>query len=131
MAKVSDFMLGTTNARYWAKRLCEDAIAGNLQLDEFYARWPNVATGDALLDAVFSDMEDAIEHFPARILSGEPDTAVWERSQWRQRLVVDARLLESDADTARLLEVRHTLVQLAFPLQNQLEREIARLLMEP
>ena len=131
VAEIGGSMIDAPNARHLAKRLCEDAIVGKLQLNEFYARWPNVATGDALLDAVFSDMEDAIEHFPARLISGTTDTAAWERSQWRHRLVVDALLLGSDADGARLLDVRRALLSLSPASQDQLEREFARLLTAP
>jgi hypothetical protein len=45
--------------------LCRLALEGKLPLDQLHQRWPQEANASSLLTAVFDDLEDAVEHYPA------------------------------------------------------------------
>lgn len=46
------------------KALILHAVEGQLSLDELYSAWPDEAEGDSLAEAIFDDVESAVEHYP-------------------------------------------------------------------
>jgi hypothetical protein len=48
--------------REQARAVVSDALSGDLELEQFHRRWPKSA--DPLLEVVFGETEDAVEHEP-------------------------------------------------------------------
>jgi hypothetical protein len=106
--------------------LCEAALAGRLEITELHERWPVSAAQDALIEAVYDDLEDAVEHFPAELLSGKLDSTAWRESRARRRLLIGARLIASRSDPRLLLEMRSALIDMELRSDEHIEQEIAR-----
>lgn len=73
------------------KSLILRAIEGELALDELYSAWPDEAEGDLLAEAVYDDVESAVEHYPL---------------DHEHVLMIDLSLLDLEGNSQDLLSVR-------------------------
>lgn len=73
------------------KSLILRAVDGELSLDELYSAWPDEAEGDPLAEAVYDDVESAVEHYPL---------------DHEQVLRVDLSILDLEGEPKELLRIR-------------------------
>jgi len=73
----------------------EKAINGNLELDELNKGWPEETEGIPFYEAVFEDIESAVEHFPSSLFGNPIDRF---KSEDEYRCLQISKLLISDAD---------------------------------
>jgi hypothetical protein len=105
---------GMANEREQARAVLRDALSGDLELGEFHCRWPK--SDDPLLQVVFEEAEDTVEH--------EPGSWFWfrrgdDKARFRQTvayktLVVDTMLLAddfADVPSERLVAIRERLLE--------------------
>lgn len=88
------------------------ALSGDLSLEDFHNRWPE--PGDPLIDAIFEETEDTIEHVPGSWLTRGIDHARFRESIPYKTLVVDEQLLVddfADVPSQRLLEIRERVLK--------------------
>jgi hypothetical protein len=92
-----------------AREVIVDALSGSVSLEDFHRRWPDA--GDPLIDAIFDETEDTLEHTPGSLLSGR-DQERFEKSIPYTTLIVDEQLLLDDfagVSSPRLLQIRERL----------------------
>jgi hypothetical protein len=100
--------------REQARAIVSDALSGDLDLEQFHRRWPK--SDDPLLQVVFEETEDTVEH--------EPGSWFWfrrgaDKMRFRETvpyktLVVDATLLAedfADVPSERLVAIRDRLLK--------------------
>lgn len=98
--------------RAQARTVLLKALSGDLSLEHFHDSWPN--PGDPLIDIIFEETEDTIEHVPGSLLRRGTDHERFRESTSYKTLVVDAQLLLDDfADipAKRLVEIRARLLK--------------------
>ena len=76
------------------KRICDDALKGNLKLRDFHTLWPEKANDQLVFRQVYEDLEDLIEHTPGSLFSGEIDYDNFYNSQAYLRVFFDRAILE-------------------------------------
>jgi hypothetical protein len=81
--------------RQQARTVITDAQSGSLSLEDFHRRWPDV--GDPLLDAIFDETEDTLEHTEVAQSGSLP--RVSERAN-RARLPAGQTYYEADTTPA-------------------------------
>src|SRR6266496_3673142 len=93
---------------WWAvvRGICERALHGQITLNELYEKWPRGAQGEPVVEPVYRDVEDGVEHFPARLVTAEPDYEFWHASELYRALLLDHYLLRHARNEAELLECR-------------------------
>lgn len=94
-----------------ARDVLKRAISGELTLEDFHSGWPE--GGDALVDVIFEEAEDTIEHTPGSLLKRRRDDA-FQKSVPHKMLVVDRELLSDKFEnipSERLVEIRARLLQ--------------------
>lgn len=75
------------------RELCAQALEGKLTLEDLHAKWPVLGEPDPFYEQVFDDLQDGVEHFPAKFWSGEVDHDGWRASSRYLRLYLDSLLL--------------------------------------
>jgi hypothetical protein len=111
--------------REQARAVVSDSLSGELQLEEFHRRWPK--SDDPLLQVVFDETEDTVEHEPGSwfwFRRGD-DKARFRKTLPYKTLVVDAVLLGEEFDDVppeRLTAIRARLLR-----EINLEQENAEL----
>jgi len=88
------------------QQMLDAALDGRLTIDEFYKQWPEQPRGEQLLSLIYDDIEEGVQHFPAKLFSGAPDRAVWVASDMYRRLLVDRDLLNREAPEEELVQIR-------------------------
>jgi hypothetical protein len=98
------------------------AKSGTLSGAEFRERWPAEAREDGFLSVVYDDVDEAVQHLPAK--RGEVDLTLWHGFWERSVLDLDECLVESGGAVDELLRCRRG----ARPhdIQGRSETEIAR-----
>jgi hypothetical protein len=102
------------NEREQARAVLRDALSGDLELGEFHGRWPK--SDDPLLQVVFEEAEDTVEHEPGSwfwFRRGDDKTRFRETVPYKT-LVVDATLLGddfADVSSERLVAIRERLLK--------------------
>jgi hypothetical protein len=95
------------------ENLIAEAIAGSLQPEDFYKRWPKTIAG-AAYKQIYLDIENAIEHTPGYFFKSGIDLATWKEQQERTHLVIDLALMKkcdpSNPEWMRLLDKAHLLI---------------------
>lgn len=76
-----------------ALEFCNRAKEGHVHITEFWKAWPKSASGSPFLAIVRDDLEDAIQHFPASIITRAPAWEEWYRSDMYRTVIVDGLLL--------------------------------------
>jgi len=111
--------------------LCREVLQGNLDIEEFFARWPDEIPKTPFVSALFDDLEDGVEHFPGHWFSGEKNFQAWESSDMAYRLGVDTQLLKSGLLKSGLRE-EHMLYLRKIILDKDItdKEEIKRLISE-
>lgn len=74
--------------------LCDRAIGGGVDVREFHNQWPEELNLVALFREIFDDLENAVEHFPADLLTGAPAVDYWVKSEEVLTLTVDRVALD-------------------------------------
>ena len=92
-------------------RLCDQAANGSLTIEEFYEQWPEEVCKTGIAQLIYEDLEEGVQHFPARLLSGKPDYESWQSSELYQRILVDKKILKLNESEDRLIEVRNALLK--------------------
>jgi hypothetical protein len=100
--------------REQARAVVSDALSGDLELEQFHRRWPK--SDDPLLQVVFEETEDTVEH--------EPGSWFWfrrgaDKARFRETvpyktLMVDAMLLGedfADVPSEHLVAIRERLLK--------------------
>lgn len=92
--------------------LLDRAEKGLLQREEFYQLWPDERSSDPFLEQIFEDLENAIEHMPGSLLSGEVNLSQWRSSGDYRRIVADRQVVTmlNAKSSAVLLEKRRRLL---------------------
>jgi len=88
--------------------LIEKALAGNIELKEFYEKWPKTGEDNAYLRRAYDDLEDGINHTPGLLFSDGVDQAAWCSSFACRKIYLHQQLLNkdiSDGDRLRLTEM--------------------------
>lgn len=91
-------------------QLLDGAIDGRLTIEEFYKQWPEQHQEETLLSIIYEDIEEGVQHFPAKLLSGAPDRAVWTASDMYRRLRVDREVLNREGPEVDLVKLRNELL---------------------
>ena len=100
--------------RLQVAELCCQAANGGITIDEFYRRWPTTSTDSEDSDfaqQIFEDLEEGIQHFPAKLFSGAPDYQTWYASDLYRRLIVDEKVIRTDLGERQLIELRNQLLR--------------------
>lgn len=124
----------TRDVRRIVSELCEQASGGQLTLRQLHNQWPPGASDTPFFQCIFEDLEDAVEHYPAGFVNGRPHLSAWEASEAFHRLLIAARLLESDANTEILMAIRAKVLsdlprridQLGDAISRELRARLAR-----
>jgi len=82
------------------------AIEGQLDLDDFDKLWPQGLSSSAAAVKIYADVEDGVEHLPAKFFSKGPDWEMWKRSQMYALLCLDRELLKS-GKSERSIKLAH------------------------
>jgi hypothetical protein len=96
--------------RAQARAVITDALSGSLSFEDFHRRWPDV--GDPLIDAIFDETEDTLEHQPGSLVRRSHDQERFQKSIPYKILVVDEQLLLDDfanVPSPRLVQIRERL----------------------
>lgn len=91
-------------------KICRRALDGSMTIEEFYEQWPNGQEDSEFARLVYGDIEDGVQHFPAKLISGKPDYELWRSSDIYRRLVIANEVLKLDLDEPGLLEIRSLLL---------------------
>jgi hypothetical protein len=83
----------------------KSVLRGSLSIEEFHEKWPPQTMEHAFFTRVYEDMEDAVEHFPAGLLTGKPDRR-WETTRMYLVLYLDVLLLSQRKSADELLRCR-------------------------
>jgi hypothetical protein len=98
--------------RQQARALLLRAMSGHLSVEDFAEGWPE--PGDSLIDAIFEETEDTVEHVPGYWLKRGTNHELFRKSISYKILVVDAQLLLdefADIPSERLVEIRERLLK--------------------
>ncbi len=90
--------------------ICDRAANGEVTIEEFYERWPKDLGNSDLAQLIYEDLEEGIQHFPLKLLSGKPDYESWKSSEMYRRILVDFEVLKSDLSEPQLVELRNKLL---------------------
>ncbi len=90
--------------------MCLRALEGSISIDEFYNKWPVDLCSSELAELIYEDLEDGIQHFPAKILSGKPDDESWKSSDMYRRILIASEILKLNLDESALKGIRHSLL---------------------
>lgn len=60
--------------------LLESALEGRLSLEQLYNKWPEEVDGIDYYEKIFDQIENAVEHFPGKLISGVSDYTKWHSS---------------------------------------------------
>jgi len=90
--------------------ICDRAANGTISIEEFYERWPKELRNSDLAQSIYEDLEEGIQHFPAKLLSGKPDYDSWKSSKMYRRIVIDCDVLKNDLSEENLAELRSSLL---------------------
>jgi hypothetical protein len=99
--------------RAQARAVIVDAQSGTLSIEDFHRRW-QPEPGDPLIDAIFDETEDTIEHVPGSLFRRGSDDGRFRQSTPYKILLVDGQLLGedfADVPSQRLLEIRTRLLK--------------------
>ena len=91
--------------------LCRDALIGKIQLQEFYARWPEAANTKSFLRQIHDDIEDGIQHTPGYLFQEGINHAVWSKSYPYLAVYLDLSLLGLGMGFEDLEQFRQTILQ--------------------
>ena len=110
--------------------LCQQALQGKLNLNDFYDQWPKEANNIELLSEVYEDLEDSIQHMPGKFFTKEVDLAAWEKSNMYMYLYLDSKLLERTENYDVLYNVRAKILKNKKQMMSKysVDKEIDRLL---
>jgi hypothetical protein len=100
-------------ARAQARAVIADALLGHLSIEDFHPRW-QLEPGDPLIEAIFDETEDTIEHTPGSLVRRDSGDQRFRRSIPYKILVVDGQLLLddfADVPSQLLLEIRTRLLK--------------------
>lgn len=92
-------------------RLCSRAITADIGLDELTREQPD-GLDHRLLQSIWEDLADAVEHTPGRWPGGGVDRKAWERSPQYVQLLIDRALLlrvQESGDFDRLADCHEQL----------------------
>lgn len=92
------------------ERICREAIEGSMSIEEFYRQWPDELKESKFARLIYEDIEDGIQHFPAKLVSGKPDQKVWLSSDMYRSLVITKEVLKMDIDESAALRIRDLLL---------------------
>jgi len=76
------------------KRICDDALKGNLKLRDFHVLWPEEANDQIVFRQVYDDLEDLIEHTPFYLFSRNIKYDKFYNSDAYLRVYLDRAILE-------------------------------------
>ncbi len=96
------------------KNFCEKAMEGSLGFDEFYNQWPKQANSVNFFHSIYEDIEDAIQHYPIKLISGEPNIELWYKSDTYLKLYLDASLLKLNESNEKLETTRARIIKEKF-----------------
>jgi hypothetical protein len=91
-------------------QMCIQAINGSITIDEFYRLWPEELHESYLAKLIYEDLEDGIQHFPAKIFSGKPDYESWKSSVMYRRILINSESLKTNLSESEVKDVRHSLL---------------------
>lgn len=83
--------------------LCEQALHGDLSIEDFFSYWPKDISQTAFVNELFNDLEECIEHFPAHAMNGEKNFEYWSTSYIKHKINVNSQLLASGLNEDRML----------------------------
>jgi hypothetical protein len=98
--------------RAQAGLVLEAALSGGLSLEEFHRAWPE--HGDPLIDVIFEETEDTVEHTPGSLLRRADEHERLRESVPYKILIVDQQLLSdefSDVPSHSLVAIRERLLK--------------------
>lgn len=99
-----------------AKELSDQALLGNLSIDEYYRRSPEKLS-PGFMELVFADLLDLLEHEPTHLVRNEIGSYA--------NVLVNRRLLEQKASEETLIKARSLLRRRAVSESN-VEDEVRR-----
>lgn len=101
------------------RQLCDVALTGRIELEEFYESWPPDADDNEFYRQIFYDLEDLIEHSPGSLKTKEVDTVLMSRFHNYLAVFVDRMLLEYDFPADDMKKTRdHILKQKGLNIEN-------------
>lgn len=75
--------------------LIKKALEGDLSLDELYSSWPDTLEEDPFFEKIYDHLESVVEHYPADLITGKPETTKFLESGEYKTLKNDLELLEA------------------------------------
>ncbi len=99
--------------RAQARGVIADTLSKPLSIQDFHRRW-QPEPGDPLIDAIFDETEDTIEHAPGSLFRRGSDEGRFRQSISYKILLVDSELLRddfADVPSQLLLEIRIRLLK--------------------
>ena len=93
-----------------AHKICTRALTGEVSIEEFYRIWPENLHESEFVVEIYSDLEDGIQHFPAKIFSGEPDEKSWKSSDMYRKILIDSVILSLNNPELVLKEMREKII---------------------
>jgi len=108
-------------------KICTRALTGNITIDEFYNTWPENLEKSELIDAIYSDLEERIQHFPAKLFSGKPDEKAWKASCMYKKILIDTEILNLSNSESELGKIRQGLIDDKNLLLDEIPRVIKKL----
>jgi hypothetical protein len=108
--------------------ICQLVIEGKMHIFELDKHWPNNLLKSPFLSLLYDDIEEGIEHFPAKLFSKAPDWKMWKSSQIYLQLLLDCELLKSGKPEAILLTARNELVNNQDLTPDNLRSELSKVL---
>jgi len=106
------------------RRICDDALNGNLKLRDFHALWPKKANYQLLFRQLYDDLEDLIEHTPFSLFSRKIKYELFYNSDAYLRVYLDRAILEHCNSIDQMELCRNSAISLKGVTKEAIERFI-------
>lgn len=115
----------TTTLKRQIGRLLDQALAGQLKIEQLHESWPQAANAHQFFLDVFEDLEVAVEHTPGRLFSSQVDLKAWRGTEEYLDLYIDSLLLDHPLSLADLASWHREIRELGPGSEREIEEAVA------